>query len=65
MARQGVPTHGLDEVRVLDMITGEPVPADGKTMGEICVRGNTVMKGYQGIQRWMVSYRRSGCAAPG
>ena len=46
MARQGVPTHGLDEVRVLDVVTGEPVQADGKTMGEICVRGNTVMKGY-------------------
>ncbi|MCG7200696.1 long-chain-fatty-acid--CoA ligase [Marinobacter pelagius] len=46
MSRQGVPTHGLDDVDILDMTSGEPVPADGKTMGEICIRGNTVMKGY-------------------
>jgi len=46
MSRQGVPTHGLDEVDILDMASGEPVPADGRTMGEICIRGNTVMKGY-------------------
>ena len=24
----------------------EPVPQDGKTMGEIMIRGNVVMKGY-------------------
>jgi len=46
MSRQGVSTHGLDEVAVLDMVSGEAVPADGKAMGEICIRGNTVMKGY-------------------
>ncbi|WP_336366707.1 long-chain-fatty-acid--CoA ligase [Marinobacter sp. C2H3] len=46
MARQGVPTHGLVDVDILDIATGEPVPTDGKTLGEICVRGNTVMKGY-------------------
>jgi fatty-acyl-CoA synthase len=46
MSRQGVSTHGLDEIAVLDMVSGEYVPADGKTMGEICIRGNTVMKGY-------------------
>lgn len=46
MSRQGVPTHGLDDVDILDMTSGEPVPADGRTMGEICIRGNTVMKGY-------------------
>ena len=26
--------------------TLEPVPSDGKTMGEIMIRGNTVMMGY-------------------
>lgn len=46
MSRQGVSTHGLDEVVVLDVVNAEPVPADGKTLGEICIRGNTVMKGY-------------------
>lgn len=46
MSRQGVSTHGLDEIAVLDVVSGESVPADGKTMGEICIRGNTVMKGY-------------------
>eukprot|EP00163_Fabomonas_tropica_P005976 TRINITY_DN15616_c0_g1_i1.p1 TRINITY_DN15616_c0_g1~~TRINITY_DN15616_c0_g1_i1.p1 ORF type:complete len:541 (+),score=69.88 TRINITY_DN15616_c0_g1_i1:2609-4231(+) len=46
MSRQGVPTHALDDVDILDMTSGKPVPADGKTIGEICIRGNTVMKGY-------------------
>ncbi|WP_166259331.1 long-chain-fatty-acid--CoA ligase [Marinobacter salicampi] len=46
MSRQGVPTHGLDEVTVRDVGSGEPVPANGQAMGEICIRGNTVMKGY-------------------
>ena len=31
---------------VLDPETGEEVPADGETMGEIVFRGNVVMKGY-------------------
>jgi fatty-acyl-CoA synthase len=45
-ARQGVRCALLDELAVLDPITGEPVPGDGKTVGEIMVRGNMVMKGY-------------------
>jgi fatty-acyl-CoA synthase len=36
----------LEEVRVLDPETMEAVPADGETIGEIMLRGNTVMKGY-------------------
>jgi fatty-acyl-CoA synthase len=31
---------------VADPVTLEPVPKDGKTMGEIFMRGNLVMKGY-------------------
>lgn len=31
---------------VLDQETGEPVPADGKTIGEIVFRGNITMRGY-------------------
>ncbi|MCK7543570.1 long-chain-fatty-acid--CoA ligase [Marinobacter bryozoorum] len=46
MSRQGVQTLSVDEITVLDRATGEPVPHDGATLGEICIRGNTVMKGY-------------------
>jgi len=46
MARQGVAYPTLDGVRVADRDTLEPVPADGRTIGEVLVRGNTVMKGY-------------------
>ncbi len=45
-ARQGVRTPALEELAVLDPETLEPVPADGKTQGEIMFRGNVVMKGY-------------------
>jgi fatty-acyl-CoA synthase len=45
-SRQGVPyivTHFMD---VVDPLTMEPVARDGKTMGEIVMRGNNVMTGY-------------------
>ncbi len=45
-ARQGVPYVTLEGVMVGDPRTAEPFPADGKTMGEIFMRGNTVMRGY-------------------
>ncbi|WP_290652955.1 acyl-CoA synthetase [Aquisalimonas sp.] len=45
-ARQGVRYHTLGGVMVADSETLEPVPKDGETMGEIFMRGNTVMKGY-------------------
>jgi fatty-acyl-CoA synthase len=45
-ARQGVPYVTLEGVMVGDPRTVEPFPADGKTMGEIFMRGNTVMRGY-------------------
>jgi fatty-acyl-CoA synthase len=45
-ARQGVPMPITEEVSVLDLATGEPVPADGETPGEVVIRGNTVMQGY-------------------
>jgi fatty-acyl-CoA synthase len=45
-ARQGVPYPVLDELTVADPETLAPVAADGKTMGEIFMRGNIVMKGY-------------------
>ena len=45
-SRQGVAHAATGGVDVLDRDTGAPVPADGATMGEICFRGNIVMKGY-------------------
>jgi fatty-acyl-CoA synthase len=45
-ARQGVRYPMVENIGVLDPMTYEPVPKDGATMGEIMVRGNTVMKGY-------------------
>ena len=43
---QGVRYPHTEIVTVLDPNTQEPVPFDGETMGEIMIRGNTVMKGY-------------------
>ncbi|MBC7193454.1 acyl-CoA synthetase [Marinobacter sp.] len=45
-ARQGVRYHTLAGTMVGDPDTMEPVPKDGNTIGEIFLRGNTVMKGY-------------------
>ena len=45
-ARQGVRYPTLQGLMVADTQTMEPVPRDGETVGEICLRGNTVMKGY-------------------
>ena len=47
-ARQGVPYATLDGLMVADSATLAPVPPDGETMGEVFMRGNTVMKGYLG-----------------
>jgi fatty-acyl-CoA synthase len=45
-ARQGVRFAMTEAVDVIDPETGKPVPWDAETMGEIVIRGNTVMKGY-------------------
>ncbi|WP_134496404.1 acyl-CoA synthetase [Microvirga pakistanensis] len=45
-ARQGVRYPVLEALDVLDPDTMQPVPADGKTLGEVMFRGNVVMKGY-------------------
>ena len=45
-AMQGVCFPSTEGLRVADVGTGEAVPSDGKTMGEIQIRANTVMKGY-------------------
>jgi len=46
MARQGVPMPTLARLQVADTATNAPVPRDGRTPGEVMLRGNTVMKGY-------------------
>jgi fatty-acyl-CoA synthase len=46
MARQGVVYPTLAGLAVADPETMAPVPADGATLGEMMLRGNTVMKGY-------------------
>ncbi len=45
-ARQGVAYELEEDVLVLNPETGQPVPWDGATLGEIVFRGNIVMKGY-------------------
>ena len=44
-ARQGVAFPMMEEITVLDKNQKE-IPKDGKTLGEIAIRGNSVMKGY-------------------
>jgi fatty-acyl-CoA synthase len=46
MARQGGPMPTLEGLTVADPQTQRPVPRDAATVGEVMVRGNTVMKGY-------------------
>jgi fatty-acyl-CoA synthase len=46
MARQGVPMPTMEGMRVVDPATMQDVPADGATLGELFLRGNTVMRGY-------------------
>jgi fatty-acyl-CoA synthase len=46
MARQGVRYPTLDRQRVADPARMQDVPPDGATLGELMLRGNTLMKGY-------------------
>ncbi|XP_071696036.1 trans-cinnamate:CoA ligase, peroxisomal-like [Rutidosis leptorrhynchoides] len=45
-ARQGVGILALEDVDVKNKDTMESIPRDGKTMGEIVLRGSSIMKGY-------------------
>ena len=45
-ARQGVRYPNTEGAVVMDPETMRPTPRDGKTIGEIMIRGNVVMKGY-------------------
>ena len=46
IARQGVHYGTLENASVKDPQTMADVPWDGETLGEVMIRGNTVMKGY-------------------
>ncbi|UCH74612.1 MAG: acyl-CoA synthetase [Rhodospirillales bacterium] len=46
MARQGVRYPTLAGLSVRDPDSMDPVPADGATIGEIMLKGHTVMRGY-------------------
>jgi fatty-acyl-CoA synthase len=46
ISRQGVAYTVCQFLDVVDVITMEPVPRDGKTIGEVVMRGNVVMLGY-------------------
>ncbi|CAE8625301.1 unnamed protein product [Polarella glacialis] len=45
LCSSGKPFEAID-IRVADTSTGEVVPSDGKTVGEVQIRGPTVFKGY-------------------
>ncbi|MCI4661203.1 MAG: AMP-binding protein [Neomegalonema sp.] len=45
LSRQGIRHITANTVRVVDE-SGASVPADGQTLGEIVLRGNTIMSGY-------------------
>jgi fatty-acyl-CoA synthase len=60
MARQGVPMPALAQLIVADPETHMPVPCDGTTLGEVMLRGNTVMKGYLRNEAATVAAFRAG-----
>lgn len=45
-ARQGIPAISVTEAVVMDSKNMVSVPRDGKTIGEVMLRGSAIMKGY-------------------
>ncbi len=46
MARQGIPNALIEDMKIADPDTLAPLPRDGESIGEMMLRGNTLMKGY-------------------
>ncbi|MEM0373901.1 MAG: AMP-binding protein, partial [Sulfolobales archaeon] len=55
LRKQGIPAFGI-EIKVVNPETGEEVPHDGKTVGEIWVRGFWVAKEYYNDPRTLESF---------
>ncbi|MEM4912429.1 MAG: long-chain-fatty-acid--CoA ligase [Metallosphaera sp.] len=55
LRKQGIPSFGV-EVRVVDPVTGNDVPNDGKSVGEIWVRGLWIASSYYNDPRTMESF---------
>ena len=45
-SRQGVKCHGISDLQLINKKTKKPVAKNGKELGEVYMRGNTVMMGY-------------------
>ncbi len=61
MARQGFAMPLVEEAFVGDPESGAPVPRDGAIVGEVLLRGNTLMKGYLKNPRATEEAFRGGC----
>ncbi len=46
MARQGIPNPLIEDLMIADARTLAALPRDGASVGEIMLKGNTLMKGY-------------------
>ena len=61
MARQGIRIPVMEDIDVVDQQTRVPVPHDGKTLGEVIMKGNTVMRGVLSKSRshpWSLRWRK-------
>ncbi|EOA34949.1 hypothetical protein CARUB_v10020042mg [Capsella rubella] len=64
-ARQGLGVLGIAEVDVKNNETQESVPRDGKTLGEIVIRGSVLMKGYLKNPKATFEAFKHGCFSTG
>ncbi|WP_338603272.1 long-chain-fatty-acid--CoA ligase [Sulfolobus tengchongensis] len=55
LRKQGIPAFGID-IRVVDPVTGNDVPHDGKTVGEIWIRGPWIASSYYNDPRTIESF---------